>query len=167
MHLTCLICVFSGSFDNSLSISGLPQVFFFAHHQDFFFACLPWSLRRAQSSCQDWKHPVNTQELWLPSCGSRSNHSLMAICSWSQEQPKTSAGSRPSQANRLVQLIAQKRLAGGVCFFWEETHVYTQTMQFSVFLLEGCWNPWAFSTPLVDLLHWAHLAQHCWGELPF
>lgn len=46
----------------------------------FLLASLPLCLLRAESSCQDWTCPVHTQELWLPSWGSHSNHSLMAIC---------------------------------------------------------------------------------------
>lgn len=101
---------------------------------------LPLSSLRAESSCQDWTCPVNTQKLWLPSWGRHSNHSRSFVCRAKNNQ-NTSAGSWPSQANRLVQLVSLKQLIGGVCCYWNETHVYTQTTQFSMFLLKPMLEP--------------------------
>lgn len=51
-------------------------------------------------------------------------------CAWrAKNNQNTSAGSRPSQANRLVQLLSLKQLVGGVWFYWAEPYVYTQWLR--------------------------------------
>ena len=86
-----------------------------------------------------------TEELWLPSWGSRSNHSLMAMCLESQEQPKyiswestlTSKQIGPASITKTACWRSLVLLSGTTC-------LYPMT-QFSVFLLK---------IGLVPISHW-------------
>lgn len=101
-----------------------------------FLLCLPLGLPLCFSAFifpERWKRlsGLNMPSKWPRSFGRQAGEAaattpLWPCACWAKNNQNTSAGSRPSQANRLVQLPSLKQLVGGIWFYWAEPHVYTQ-----------------------------------------
>lgn len=141
IDLICLVCVFSGSSANSSPTWAWPKVFFFAHT---WLSSLPLcpSLSWELSGLKTHSEPPGAlvAKLWKPQRSFPHGHLLA--------EPRTATYiSRESTltSRQIGPASISETACWGVCFFQEQTHVCTQTLQF----IGSSWNSAGAQKPFI------------------